>query len=129
MIKKLRNTLFPGLFTQDPAANYVQSYAKAEHDLLKKEAAIGGQLFGPVPSGHRRDFFCLDDKTWIWHEEWLDAAQQQQSLTTRYEVRPNGIIKVQDGQPYRFVTGQELQNFNEAVTMYTGRVVKEVYGQ
>ena len=44
----------------------------SERELITLESEIGSQLFGPIPEGHRREFFCLDEKTWIWHEEWLD---------------------------------------------------------
>lgn len=30
-----------------------------ERELLKLESAIGAELFGPVPQGHRREFFVL----------------------------------------------------------------------
>ncbi|MDB5185247.1 MAG: hypothetical protein JWN38_1055 [Candidatus Saccharibacteria bacterium] len=96
--------------------------------LIADEAAIGGQLFGPVPEGHRREFFCLDEYTWIWHEEWLDAAGQRQSLTTRYEVRPNGVLKSQANNPYRMVTGDEAFNLYQAVDLYERRV-GEYYAQ
>ncbi len=39
---------------------------KLERDLLRHEAKIGGELFGPLPQGGRREFFCLDEYTWIW---------------------------------------------------------------
>ncbi len=33
---------------------------KLYNDLIRHEAKIGGTIFGPVPKGHRREFFCLD---------------------------------------------------------------------
>lgn len=80
--------------------------------LIAEESKIGGQLFGPVPAGHRREFFCLDEHTWIWHEEWKDEQGKHQSLTTRYNVRPDGILKSQGSNPYSKVS------FNEAATLY-----------
>ena len=41
-----------------------------ERELIQLESEIGAQLFGEIPKGHRREFFCLDEKTWIWYEEW-----------------------------------------------------------
>ena len=41
-----------------------------ERDLIRLESEIGAQLFGPLPKGRRREFFCLDASTWIWHEEY-----------------------------------------------------------
>ena len=56
-----------------------------ERELLTLESEIGGKLFGPVPAGHRREFFCLDEKTWIWYEEWRDETKKLQSSTLRSE--------------------------------------------
>lgn len=99
-----------------------------ERDLINLEAAIGATLFGPVPHGHRREFFCLDARTWIWHEQWVDEETRRlQSATTRYEVQDQGILKVQEGARYSYLDGQELQNFLLAVQMYYERVTREIY--
>ncbi len=37
------------------------NFAKLQHQLLLQEAKLGGTLFGDVPAGHRREFFCLDE--------------------------------------------------------------------
>lgn len=98
-------------------------------DLIRMESRIGGQLFGPVPKGHRREFFCLDRHTWVWYEEWTDAATRKKvSTTTRYEVHDNGILKVQQGQPYKFVEGEELSNLVWAMHLYYEEVVRNIYG-
>jgi len=100
----------------------------SNRDLIRLESKIGGQLFGAVPKGHRREFFCLDEHTWIWHEEWIDAeTRQKRAITTRYEIRNNGIIKVQDNQPYESVEGEELSNLITAIQLYYDRVVREIY--
>ncbi len=99
-----------------------------ERDLIRVESEIGRELFGAVPVGHRREFFCLDKHTWVWHEEWKNAVTgKPHILTTRYEVHPNGILKVQEGQPYSFVEGQELQHLTTATHLYYERVTREVY--
>lgn len=98
-------------------------------DFIRMESKIGAQLFGPVPKGHRREFFCLDEHTWIWYEEWTDNQGRAQSVTTRYEVHPNGILKVQDSQPYQVVEGEELRNFAMATRMYRQQVIKSVYNR
>lgn len=101
---------------------------RTERDLIRLESKIGRELFGPVPHGNRREFFCLDEHTWIWHEEWTDAATGKPAqLTTRYEIHENGILKVQDGRPYTFVEGQELEYLTLAIKLYSERVAKEVY--
>jgi len=101
--------------------------AKEYRDLIRQEAVIGGQLFGPIPAGGRREFFCLDRHTWIWHEEWTDGNGKHHTITTRYDVRPNGVFKAQDGQPYQRLIGQEAQYFYQAAKLYNKRVQTELY--
>jgi len=96
-------------------------------DLIQRESEIGGHLFGPIPDGHHRQFFNLDKTTWVWYEEWQTADGTAESLTTRYEVHPNGILKVQEGAPYYYIEGQELQNLLTATRMYYERVTREIY--
>ena len=99
-----------------------------ERELINLEAEIGATLFGPIPRGHRREFFCLDANTWIWHEEWMDdASRRLQTATTRYEVQDNAILKVQEGAHYSYVEGQELENLTMAIRMYYERVAREIY--
>lgn len=100
-----------------------------ERELLQLESEIGAKLFGDIPAGHRREFFCFDDKTWIWYEEWKDPKTgKQQSTTTRYEVHDKGILKVQEGARYSFIEGEELNNLVAATTMYYEQVMRGVYG-
>jgi hypothetical protein len=86
---------------------------------IKREAAkIGGNVFGPIPHGTRREFFCLDEHTWVWHEEWTDTKKNYHVRTTRYDVRPHGIFKAQDGQPYRPVSEEEAERLVIAAQEY-----------
>lgn len=101
--------------------------ARRYRELIRREAKLGGELFGPVPEGVRREFFCLDEYTWVWHEEWNDAQGQRRALTTRYDVRPNGILKAQDGQPYRYVTPDEGKHLYKAVRLYDKVMRAEIY--
>lgn len=99
-----------------------------DRQLIKLESEIGRTLFGEIPAGRTREFFCLDNDTWIWHEEWKDDSGQQKSQTVRYEVHPNGILKVEDGgKNYNFLKGQELMNLALATRMYHERVMRELY--
>lgn len=100
---------------------------KRYRELIKHEASIGGQIFGPVPHGYTREFFCLDRYTWVWHEEWIDAEGRRQSRMTRYDVRPTGILKAQDGSGYKLVSKEEGRNLIDAAKKYQERVLKEVY--
>jgi hypothetical protein len=92
-------------------------------ELIRQEAEIGGQLFGAVPKGRTRQFFCLDQHTWVWHESWSDNSGNH-SLSTRYEVRPNGIFKVQNGGSYMSLSENETRNFLKTVRLYTDKVTK-----
>ena len=96
--------------------------------LMRKEAELGGQVFGPVPQGRRREFFCLDKNTWIWHEEWSDSQGVRQSKTTRYDVRPTGILKAQANGSYHSVGREEARNLTEAARIYVNRSLEELYG-
>lgn len=101
--------------------------ALTERELLTLESEIGAQLFGPVPDSHRREFFCLDEHTWIWHEEWIDARKKLQTSTVRYETNKRGILKVQAGARYSYLDGEELRNFYVAARMYYEQVARRVY--
>ncbi len=98
-----------------------------ERQLIDRESEIGGQLFGAAPHGVHRQFFNLDAKTWIWHEECMDEKGELTSTTTRYEVHDNGIIKIQEGKPYYYIEGQELANLTRAIQVYYDQVSRKVY--
>lgn len=99
-----------------------------ERELLRLESEIGSKLFGEIPAGHRREFFCLDDTTWIWYEEWTDPQTKKlRSETTRYEVHDNGVLKVLEGARYAYIQGTELDNFVLATRLYYEQVARRVY--
>lgn len=118
MFQKLKNTLKP----QKNGAREAHLY----QNLIRHEAKIGGQVFGPVSTDVRREFFCLDEHTWVWHEERLDADGALQVLTTRYDIRPNGILKSQNGQ-YQAITAREAKRLAAAIQAYEKRVMQEMY--
>lgn len=107
-------------------AKHAQHKAELYRKLLRHEAEIGGKLFGDVKPGGRREFFCLDERTWIWHEEWLDELGQLRYATTRYDVTPNNIRKFQNGQ-YKSITPQEAQNLLNAANIYQRKINEEIY--
>jgi hypothetical protein len=101
---------------------------KQYRDLIRREAKIGGQLFGEVPAGHRREFFCLDEHTWVWHEEWINSAGTKQIRNTQYSVRPQGVVKMHNGSnSYHSLSPSEARNFHDAVRKYYSRVTKTLY--
>jgi hypothetical protein len=115
----LTNMLHPQQAAEERRADIYKS-------LLHWEAQIGGQLFGPVPDGVRREFFCLDQRTWVWHEEWTDANGRRQAMTTRYDVRPSGVVKSQGANDYRMMSKEEARNFYNAVQLYQQRILPEL---
>ncbi|MDB5181752.1 MAG: hypothetical protein JWP13_515 [Candidatus Saccharibacteria bacterium] len=102
-----------------------QRRAEMYRALIHHEAKIGGELFGPVPKGNRREFFCLDEHTWVWHEEWKGADGKRHFMMTRYDVRPNGVVKSQGNSSYQSLSRDELRNFHRAVQMYGEQVLGE----
>jgi hypothetical protein len=101
--------------------------ARRYREMIRREAKVGGELFGPIAPGARREFFCLDEYTWVWHEEWIDQQGQRRAITTRYDVRPQGVLKAQDGQAYHYLSPEECRSFYKAVKLYTRRVRRELY--
>lgn len=114
MIKKLRNFVVP----QNDQVRDTIIY----RNILRDAAKMGGEVFGPIPVGTRREFFCLDEHTWVWHEEWTDERGARQVRMTRYDVRPHGIFKAQDGQPYRPVSVEEANRLCNAGREYQRRI-------
>lgn len=110
-------SLLPKLFPRSQDARE----ADFERQLIRREAGIGGKLFGAVPKGRNRQFFCLDEHTWIWHEEWADKAGRH-AVTTRYTVRQHDVIKTQNGGPARPLSATEARHFVKAVRLYQQKV-------
>lgn len=105
-----------------------QKRAQIQRELIRREAALGGQLFGEIPEGVKREFVCVNKSTWMWHEESFDANGQIISSTTRYDVREGGAIyKMQPGQPYEKVGEQEASNLRNAAMLYNKAVRQQLY--
>lgn len=101
-------------------------HLNAHRSLLRHLAKLGGSVFGPVQKGVRREFFCLDARTWVWHEEWYDQSGQHHAVTTRYDIRTNGILKSQGVNSYQRLTVQEERNFRAAVDIYGQKAISEI---
>ncbi len=99
----------------------------SERELIQLESDIGRDLFGPIPKGHRREFFCLDESTCIWYESYKDATGKDIEATTRYEIQGDKILKAQAGARYSYLEGTELDNLLLAIGMYYERVMRGVY--
>lgn len=116
--------LFKGLTVQ----KHNERRAELYRNLIRHEAKIGGQLFGPVPQGGRREFFCLDKYTWVWHEEWTDQNGEPHNKTTRYDFRPGGVLKSQNGH-YQPLTRDEARHLYDAIRLYGEKVDQELYAR
>jgi hypothetical protein len=103
-----------------------QRRANTRRGILHHLAKVGGNVFGPVPAGVRREFFCLDEHTWVWHEEWTDNTGKHHAVTTRYDVRPSGIVKSQGSNQYQRLTPEEERNFRGAARLYYQRASHEL---
>ena len=96
-------------------------------DLLNLESKWGVTMFGPVPAGHRREFFKHRENVWIWYENWTDSAGALKEMTIRYEVRPAGVFKRANGASYKKISGDELDNFRTAAKNYLALVKSKIY--
>lgn len=106
-----------------------ESKKLSERQLIQRESEIGRELFGPIPQGHQREFFCLDESTCIWYESYKDKDGKEVTSTTRYEIQGDRVLKAQEGARYSYLEGRELDNLLLAIRMYYERVMRGVYGQ
>ena len=95
-----------------------------ERDLIKRESKIGRTVFGPVPKGVKREFFCLSKHTWVWHEQ-----KNKKTTIHRYKVKENEILKSINNAHYERVSLEEARRFSQAVTLYNQRVHDELYNK
>lgn len=98
-----------------------------ERELIQLESEIGATILARSRRMLRDENFNLDKDTWIWYEEVADGKGGRQELTTRYEVQPKGILKIQPNYRYSYLEGDELQNFVLATKEYYERVSRQLY--
>ncbi len=91
-------------------------------ELMRRESAIGRELFGPIPAGVKREFFCLDENTWVWHEE-----KNGQTKVTKYLVKDVQILKSINGGQYHKISNEEAKHLAEAAKIYKERVNNSLY--
>jgi len=95
-------------------------------DLLRREAAVGKSIFGPVQHGRSREFFRVDTGTWVWQETWKHNGKSVTKIT-KYNIRAKEVVKSINGGAYQSVTLEEAKNLEKAIHVYVKRVKKEVY--
>jgi len=100
-----------------------------ERDLMRAEAQLAQNIFGPVQNGGKREFFCLDRNTWIWYEQWTSDAGEAKQITTRYLVRSGEIVKSQNGGAYHRLTIAEAENFQAATQEYLKKAKAGLYSK
>ena len=108
------------LLGQGPQPNYKDRRRAVEKNLINAESALGRTLFGYIPAGGSREFFCLKKNVWIWYEN---------GLTIRYEVREYGVLKKVGDGGYNKVTGEELEHFTAATKAYLELVKTRIYNK
>jgi hypothetical protein len=91
----------------------------AVQEINPVEAAAGGRLFGDIPEGTQRQFYCIDQKTWYWREITI-----QQDITTIYQIEPERVKKIQNGQTAQINKG-EIANLLSATQRYYEQVYPE----
>ena len=96
-------------------------------DLISLESRYGGEMFGPIPNGHRREFFKDKENVWIWYEGWTNPTGALEEMTIRYEVRPAGVFKRVGREKYRKLSGIELDNFRNAAKNYLRVMKTKIY--
>ena len=100
-----------------------------EQDLMRRELDATRGMFGALKAGTKRDFFCLDEHTWIWYEEWVDEQGRRRQMTTRYMIRPNEVVKSQNGGAYKRLSDKELLSFQAAIQTYASTITQRLYAQ
>lgn len=108
-------------------ANSGKHLKLSEADLINAESRLGASLFGPIPAGHRREFFRYRHNIWIYHENWHDQKNKRKETTITYSVRENGVYKCPLGGEYVKIEGEELENFKKATRAYLKLVKSQLY--
>lgn len=114
------NIITPGAYIIGPRTGWREL---THADLINAESRLGSTIFGPIPAGHRREFFHDRHGIWIWHEDWQDPTSGEHELTVRYEVRKSGVYKKISAGNYFKLEGGELENFRLAAHAYL-KVIK-----
>lgn len=96
-------------------------------ELINAESCLGRTLFGPIPAGHRREFFHDRGNVWIWYEGWTEPGREPHQITIRYEVRPTGVYKKLAAGNYVELAGGELENFRRAAHAYLYLIKRNLY--
>lgn len=99
-------------------------------ELINMESRLGAQIFGVIPAYDRREFYCFDDRMWIWHEERMNSETGKHDVTTvSYNITDRGILKTYGESESRYIESSELEHFTYATEEYASLVHKELYAK
>lgn len=117
------------LFNSDLSSKY--NRISTEQELKNEEGKICADIFGPVESNETILFFNDNRESWFFYQEKIDSDNKRHSITLHYEVRANGVwrIDTKDGMKCEKISGQELENFVNSVKIYHQRVMSQIYKQ
>lgn len=111
-----------------PAKRGDQSEGPSLQELIRQEATIGSKVFGPVSDGGSREFYYLGNQVWVWNETTHDLLSKTNTTRrTRYEIRNDVIVKIQDGQQPVYASLDESRNLAKATEIYLELIQKYVY--
>jgi hypothetical protein len=115
------------LFNRELSSKYDRILT--DQELKNEEGKIGADIFGPINPNETRIFFNDNRESWFFYQEKTDSEGKKHSITLHYEVRSDGIWKIdtKDGLKCELVIGQDLENFINATKIYHQRVMNKIY--
>ena len=120
--------IFTQFFSKSAKKDPLPPLQEIMNDLVRRQPTLARSIFGEVSQGGSREFFCLDETTWIWHESWKDETGYH-TKRTKYEIREDDIVKSVNEGNYQSVSMEEATNLRNAVRLYTKRVNEELYAE
>lgn len=118
--------LFSKKHTTQPQESVESRLRSKILDYTKQERELTRQLFGELGVGRRRDFFCQDEGTWVWYEEWREGSHRRY-MTTKYFIADDQISKTLNGGDKQPLEAEEMKNFVQAVIKYNSIVQSQLY--
>ena len=124
---KVTESIIRTLFDRDLSPKY--DLILTDKELKNEEGEIGASIFGPVEPNESRLFFNDNRESWFFYQEKTDSDGKKHSITLHYEVRPDGVWKIdtKDGLKCELVSGKDLENFVDATKIYHQRVMTQIY--
>jgi hypothetical protein len=115
------------LFNRELSSKYDRILT--DRELKNEEGEIGAGIFGPIKPNETRLFFNDNRESWFFYQQKIDSEGKKHSITLHYEVRSDGIWKIdtKDGLKCELVTGKDLDNFVESAKIYHQRVMNQIY--